>query len=103
MRTSAGAMLDMPFALITNVFDVINELKFANFGLYGTDLKGENLTQVEHKKIALFLGNEATGLPTKVLKRMDKIFTIPQKRAFDSLNVGTAGAILMDRISNGRA
>ena len=33
---------------------------------------------------------------------MDFILTISMEREFDSLNVGTAGAILIDRMINGR-
>lgn len=101
-RTSAGAMLDMPFAFVPNVLDVINELKFASFTLYGTSPKGIHLTQIPKGKKALFLGNEGEGLSSKVLNKMDTNLMIPQKREFDSLNVSTAGAILIDRIINGR-
>ena len=38
----------------------------------------------------------------KILAKMDYNLTIPMKREFDSLNVGVAGAILIDRIINGR-
>lgn len=51
---------------------------------------------------ALFLGNEGEGLGNRILKKMDQNLAIPQKREFDSLNVSTAGAILIDRIMNGR-
>lgn len=102
LRTSAGAMLDMPFAVVHNALDVANELKLAHFTLYGTSPKGANLTQIPKGKKALFLGNEMEGLSHKILKKMDTNLTIPQKREFDSLNVSTAGAILIDRIINGR-
>ena len=103
LRASAGAMLDMPFAVVHNALDVANELKFAGFKLYGTSLDGSNALPASEGKKALFLGSEGEGLSPKLLKKMDENLTILQKRAFDSLNVSTAGAILMDRIINGRA
>ena len=93
----------MPFAVVHNALDVANELKFAGFKLYGTSLDGSNALPASEGKKALFLGSEGEGLSPKLLKKMDENLTILQKRAFDSLNVSTAGAILMDRIINGRA
>jgi 23S rRNA (guanosine2251-2'-O)-methyltransferase len=46
------------------------------------------------------MGSEGEGLSGKVRKRLDKILTIEFKREFDSLNVATAAAILIDRIAN---
>lgn len=102
LRASSGAMLDMPFCLVYNALDVANELKFAGFRLYGASLKGVESNGVTQGKKALFLGAEGDGLSAKILKKMDINLTITQKREFDSLNVSTAGAILMDRIVNGR-
>lgn len=102
LRASSGAMLDMPFCLAYNALDVANELKFAGFRLYGASLKGVESNGVTQGKKALFLGAEGDGLSAKILKKMDINLTIAQKREFDSLNVSTAGAILIDRIVNGR-
>ncbi|TLD83879.1 23S rRNA (guanosine(2251)-2'-O)-methyltransferase RlmB [Helicobacter sp. MIT 11-5569] len=102
LRASAGAMLDMPFALVYNALDVANELKFAGFKLYGTDLECKDSAVITKGKKALFLGSEGGGLSSKILKKMDANLTISQKRDFDSLNVSTAGAILIDRMINGR-
>ncbi|QOQ97809.1 23S rRNA (guanosine(2251)-2'-O)-methyltransferase RlmB [Helicobacter winghamensis] len=102
LRASSGAMLDMPFCLVYNALDVANELKFAGFRLYGASLKGVESNGVTQGKKALFLGAEGDGLSAKILKKMDINLTIAQKREFDSLNVSTAGAILIDRIVNGR-
>lgn len=103
VRTSAGAMLDMPFCVVQNALDVANELRFSGFYLCGTSLKGNTEIVRKKRKIALFLGNEGDGLGVKLLNKMDENLTILQKRAFDSLNVGVAGAILIDRIMYGRA
>ncbi|MBX7490709.1 TrmH family RNA methyltransferase [Helicobacter turcicus] len=102
LRASSGAMLDMPFSLVYNALDVVNELKFADFKLYGTSLDGVEFGGITQGKKALFLGAEGEGLSARILKKMDENLTITQKRAFDSLNVSTAGAILIDRMVNGR-
>lgn len=102
LRTSSGAMLDMPFYLANNPLDIINELRFADFKLFGASLEGEESSVVTKEKKALFLGSEGSGLSAKILKRMDRNLKITQKREFDSLNVSIAGAILIDRMTNGR-
>lgn len=102
LRASAGAMLDMPFCLVENALDVINELRFAGFKLYGTSLDGDTCGGITDGKKALFLGAEGVGLGVRILKKMDVNLTIAQKREFDSLNVSIAGAILIDRMINGR-
>ena len=51
----------------------------------------------ENKRV-LILGNEASGLPNRVLKNVDLEITIRGTNNFDSLNVSTAFAILIDRM-----
>ena len=102
LRVSSGAMLGMPFCVVYNPLNVFHELKQAGFALLGTSLQGQNLPISLESKKALVLGNEGEGLSKKVLAKMDYNLTIPMKRDFDSLNVGVAGAILIDRIINGR-
>lgn len=45
-RSSSGALLDMPFCIIPNALDCLNELKMANFTLLGADMAGENVAQI---------------------------------------------------------
>jgi len=46
----------------------------------------------------LLLGSEGEGLPKKVLQKADKTVTIKMHNNFNSLNVATAAAILIDRM-----
>ncbi|MDE5592276.1 MAG: 23S rRNA (guanosine(2251)-2'-O)-methyltransferase RlmB [Helicobacter sp.] len=103
LRASSGAFLEMPFCLIHNPLDVANELKQAGFTLYGTDSKkSQPINPIQKNKKALFLGNENQGLSKRIIDKMDYCLNIEMKRNFDSLNVSAAGAILIDRIINGR-
>jgi len=100
VKPSAGAIFDMPIAVVTNPLDLINELKLDNFTMYGAVLNGDaskNLFQVGKK--ALLLGSEGDGLPRRVIEKLDKKVTIKMKNDFDSLNVAVAGAILIDRMN----
>ncbi|MDA7817161.1 RNA methyltransferase [Sulfurimonas sp.] len=99
LRTSTGALYDMPFALEQNVHDVMNDLKMSKFTTYGADMGGTDIRDVEVKpKRALFLGSEGDGLSARVSSKLDEVVSIKMLHEFDSLNVSVAGAILMDRM-----
>ncbi len=99
LRTSTGALYDMPFAIENNVHDVLNDLKMSGFTTYGADMSGMDIreTHIERKKV-LVLGSEGEGLTSRVISKLDCAVSINMKHQFDSLNVSVAGAILMDRM-----
>ncbi|MCF6172655.1 MAG: 23S rRNA (guanosine(2251)-2'-O)-methyltransferase RlmB [Campylobacteraceae bacterium] len=102
IRTSSGAIFEMPLVLQPNTLDIINELKHKDFTLYGADMDGQAVQNIKFdEKIALMMGSEGEGIPNKIKTRLDKIISINMARDFDSLNVGVATAILCDRIFNG--
>jgi len=99
MRTSTGALYDMPFALEHNIHNVMNDLKTSGFSVYGADMGGEDIRDVKVKqKRALVLGSEGEGLSSRIVSKLDKVVSIKMSHDFDSLNVSVAGAILMDRM-----
>lgn len=104
IRASAGAAFDMPFCIVPNTRDMINELKEAKFTLLGASQNGEDISRIKESlqqnkqnlnKWALFLGSEDNGLCTKITKKFDKMLRIKMHRDFDSLNVSVAAGILM--------
>ena len=99
LRTSTGALYDMPFALETNTYNVMNDLKMSGFTTYGADMNGTDIrdTQIEQKR-AIFLGSEGEGLSSRVISKLDKVVSIKMSHQFDSLNVSVAGGIIMDRM-----
>ncbi len=99
IRTSSGAALDMPLVVIHNIHDVVHELKQSGFTLYGAMMNGQSIRDMTfgHKRV-LILGNEGDGLSGRVQKSLDAGISIPMAHDFDSLNVGVAGAILMERM-----
>ncbi|MCW8895564.1 23S rRNA (guanosine(2251)-2'-O)-methyltransferase RlmB [Sulfurimonas sp.] len=99
LRTSTGALYDMPFALESNIHNVMNDLKTSGFTTYGADMGGTDIRDVKVKqKRALFLGSEGEGLTSRVSSKLDEVVSIKMSHEFDSLNVSVAGAILMDRM-----
>ena len=99
LRTSTGALYDMPFAIEHNIHDVLNELKMSGFESYGADMGGVDIKEVKPtKKRVLVLGSEGEGFNKRVASKLDNIVSITMAHDFDSLNVAVAGAILIDRM-----
>ncbi len=99
IRTSSGAALDMPLVIIHNIHDVLHELKQSGFQIYGAVMDGVDVRDATFTaKRVLVLGNEGEGLSGRVQKSLDVGISIPMVHDFDSLNVGVAGAILMERM-----
>ncbi len=101
VRTSSGALLEMPFVIIPNILDVLNELKQVDFTVYGASMDGEELNKCQfNEKKVLVLGSEGEGLSKRAKSKIDKIVSIEMKHEFDSLNVSAAAAILIYRMGN---
>jgi len=99
VRSSTGAIFDLPIAIVHNIYDVINELKTSGFDVYGAVMDGEDINTAKlTEKRALVLGNESEGLPNRLVAKLDCPVSIKMAHGFDSLNVSVAGAILMDRM-----
>ena len=65
--------------------------------LYGTDF-------TRHDKVALFFGNERTGLQSTTMEKMDAIITIPMAGMVQSLNISvSAGILLFELVRQRRA
>ncbi len=102
LRTSSGAAFELPIAVCASTKDMLNELKQMGFMLYGADMQGRDVKDVTFaSKKALIMGSEGKGLSPKIKEKLDAIISIKMARAFDSLNVSAATAILCDRIVNG--
>lgn len=99
VRTSSGALLDMPVALFSDTLTLVNELKQLSFVTYAADMEGEDVRNVSFgEKKALLMGSEGEGIPNRIVKACDKKIKIVMDREFDSLNVSAAAAILCDRM-----
>jgi len=98
-KSSSGAIFDMPIALVSNPLDMVHELKQSGFYIVAAGLGGDEGKDIgQTEKTVLLLGSEGDGIPKKVLQKADKVATIKMHNNFDSLNVATAAAILIDRM-----
>ncbi len=100
-RTSSGALLDMPFVIIPNTLDVLNQLKQVDFTIYGASSEGKALGLCKfNRKRVLVLGSEGDGISKRARAKIDKMVSIEMEREFDSLNVSVATGILIYRMKD---
>jgi len=99
VRTSAGALLDLPFMVHPRSADLSSELRDCGFTLIGATMDGVDLKKYgkieKTDKVALFLGSEGEGISPKVAKKLDLKVSIAMEHEFDSLNVSVAAGILI--------
>ncbi len=100
IRVSVGAVLRTPMATGVEASAALDALVVAGFDLVAltpgatTPLSGLTLGD----RVAIVLGSEGPGLPTELIARCHAA-SIAMSGGFDSLNVATAGAIALDRIT----
>ncbi|MDR3347388.1 MAG: RNA methyltransferase [Helicobacteraceae bacterium] len=100
IRTSSGAALDMPIALMPNTPQTLERFRQKGFFLIGGTLDGISLRDYKRRegKKALVLGAEGNGLNARSQSKLDLRLRIDMAHNFDSLNVSAAAAILIERI-----
>jgi len=99
VRSSSGALLDMPFLILQNILDLLNELGQVGFVCYGAAMEGVPVQEMTFApKRVLVMGSEGKGISKKARAKLDELVSIEMKHAFDSLNVSAAAAILIHRM-----
>jgi TrmH family RNA methyltransferase len=94
LRAAKGATFKLPWKIgsIEELFDLLKKNKMV---LFAADAKGKDFfNQPFRPPLALALGNEAHGLAAP-LKQNAELIAIPMEENMESLNVASAGAILM--------
>jgi TrmH family RNA methyltransferase len=103
IRASAGSVFRMPVihghgkSGTMMLVEVSNKLRANGVRLIATSShKGTPLDKADLKSgIAIFFGNEGTGLSREVMAKMDEAIAIPHTAQVESLNAGVAASIVM--------
>ena len=100
-KVAVGAIDSVPYALVTNIANTLDDLK--NYGWMVTGLAGEAELDITRafalpknaiaKANAIVLGAEGPGLRPRVRSLCDQLAKIPMPGGAESLNVATAAAI----------
>jgi 23S rRNA (guanosine2251-2'-O)-methyltransferase len=94
-KASAGAINYTPVAKVTNIAQIIEELKDKGLWFVCADMGGTTMYQLNLKgPIGLVIGNEGSGVSRLVREKCDMIASIPMKGDIDSLNASVAAGVL---------
>jgi 23S rRNA (guanosine2251-2'-O)-methyltransferase len=96
-RASAGAVEQVPVAVVTNLARYLEEIKRADLWIYAADGRAErSYWQTDLSGgVALVFGAEKKGLRPLVRRRCDDTLAIPLAGEVESLNVGVAAALML--------
>jgi 23S rRNA (guanosine2251-2'-O)-methyltransferase len=98
-QASAGADAYVVSMTAVNLSREIEQLKAAGFWIYGADMDGKPLKEIDFSgKTALVLGSEGKGLRQNVAAHCDQLVAIPTSGHIESLNVSVAAGILLYEI-----
>jgi 23S rRNA (guanosine2251-2'-O)-methyltransferase len=98
VRASAGALLHLPVARVTNLSKAVDHLKERGFFVVGLDHRAEvsiHQAPVPHRPLALVVGAEDTGVSRLVRERCDQLVSIPMPGRTGSLNASAALAVAL--------
>jgi 23S rRNA (guanosine2251-2'-O)-methyltransferase len=101
VRTSSGAVLDIPICKSDSIGSLLNELSQKEFCIVGADTSGYCHTDIkldDKNKLALVVGAEGAGLCKQAKAKLNKKVKISMANSFDSLNVSVATGILIESI-----
>jgi TrmH family RNA methyltransferase len=96
VRASAGSIFRVP--VIRGKLDAVcSQLRAQEIRLVATSShKGATLGEARLTgPVAMFIGNEGSGLPRDLVTRMDEVVVIPHAPQVESLNAGVATSILL--------
>ncbi len=101
IKTSSGAIFNIPIITVSNLNNTIDILKEHDFWVYGTALhdKTKSLYNCDiHHKSAWIVGSEGAGIRRLVLENCDYLVTIPMYGKTQSLNVSVATGVMLSHI-----
>lgn len=102
VRVSLGHVLHVPFARVGSTREGLDLLRRNGFTTYALTPAGdERVGDVPHgERRALLLGAEGPGLRHETIDAADHRLRIPMRPGVDSLNVATAAAVALHRLTD---
>lgn len=95
-KVACGAIEAVNIVEVANLSAALIDLKEEGFWIYGADMAGKPITQMDYASPAvLVIGSEGFGIREKTAETCDEIISIPQKGGVESLNASAAASIIM--------
>ena len=99
-KSSAGAMMHMRVAKVTNLSQTIDELKEKGLWFYAADMDGESVYKSDLAgAVGIVLGSEGEGISRLVKEKCDFVISIPMYGKVNSMNVSCATAVILSEVA----
>ena len=96
VRSTMGAIFRVNIIESDNLESTLKEIKKHKFKVVSTSLQTEDsIYDIEYKKTAIVIGNEANGVSEEVLDISDKKVKIPMPGKTESLNAAVATGVVL--------
>lgn len=96
VRSTMGSIFRVPFTYVDNLVGCVKNLREIGFHTYSAHLQGTTFYDYDYRKPTIFvMGNEGNGLSDEMTDATEHKILIPMKGRVESLNVATAGTVLM--------
>ena len=102
-KASAGAIEYMPCVKVTNIAQVIEELKERGVWVAACDMGGQEYYKADLKgKLAVVIGSEGSGISRLVKEKCDFVVSMPMVGRITSLNASNAAAVIIYEVRKQR-
>ena len=100
VRSTMGSIFHVPVVEGVDLNLFLPRIKKGGYHIFAADVKGQSFYhQVNYEKpVALILGNESRGISKNIFQFVEKTIKIPAFGKAESLNIGSAGAVLLSHI-----
>ena len=100
-KASAGAIMHMRIAKVTNLSQTIDELKEKGLWFYAADMDGESIYESNLTgAVGIVLGSEGDGISRLVKEKCDFVISIPMYGNVNSMNVSCAAAVILSEVAH---
>ena len=105
LKRSAGSSLYVPITRVVNLGRALDTLDKKGFWIIGAAGEGpESIYRFDwNRDLVLILGSESKGLSRSVRDRCHQLVRIPAAGPVDSLNISTAGGVILSEIVRQRS
>ena len=100
-KSSAGAIMHMKIAKVTNLSQTIDELKEEGLWFYAADMDGDSIYESNLTgAVGIVLGSEGEGISRLVKEKCDFVISIPMYGNVNSMNVSCAAAVILSEVAH---
>lgn len=102
-KASAGALMHMRVAKVTNLAQTVDELKERGIWFYAADMDGGTVYKTDLSgSVCIVLGSEGFGISRLVKEKCDFTVSIPMYGNVNSMNVSCAAAVILSEAARQR-